>query len=128
MTLTYSRKLLPFMIPLSLFGSAAVAQQATDPQASSSQDTAKQRERVANATISNMLPVDGCSYPVSIGGREFAPDAASQDAIDELVPAGGTMDARISYHLTGATGHVECGFGTSMELPEISFQLLEVLE
>jgi hypothetical protein len=125
MTITYSRKLLPFVIPLTLFGSVSFAQQ-TDPQASSQAST--ERERVAKATIANMLPADGCSYPVTIGGKEYAPDAASREVMSQLVPAGSTIHVRMSYHLTGGTGTIECGFGTTRQAPEISCEILEVLE
>jgi len=33
----------------------------------------------------------------------------------------------IDYRLTGNTGQVECGFGTSRTLPEISFEVQRVL-
>ena len=82
----------------------------------------------ATATIANMLPVDGCSYPVTIGEVDYAPDARSLAAIRDLVPGGGTLKVRIRYRLTGRTGQVECGFGTSRELPEIAFHVQRVLD
>src|SRR5262245_18576263 len=121
MTITHSIKLLSLVIPISILGGAGFDPQ--DPQDNDSQEALDQQTdlRVATATIANMLPADGCSYPVSIGRRDFAPDAASAASVSELVPGGGTITARISYRLTGNIGHVECGFGTSRELPEISF-------
>lgn len=80
------------------------------------------------ATITNQLPVDGCSYPVTIRGVEYAPDAASIAAISDRVTAGGSLRVLINYRLTGNTGQVECGFGTSRTLPEISFEVLRVLD
>ena len=90
-------------------------------------DAHAQASGQAIATISNGLPVDGCSYPVTINGVQYAPDPESIAAIDDQVPAGGELRVRIRYHLTGETGVVECGFGTSRELPEISFTVIRVL-
>lgn len=80
------------------------------------------------ATITNQLPVDGCSYPVTIRGVDYAPDAASIAAISDRVPAGGSLRVVIDYRLTGNTGQVECGFGASRTLPEISFEVRRVLD
>ena len=96
------------------------------------QDAAPEQDstaaRSAVATIANMLPVDGCSYPVTINGVDYAPDARSLAAIQDLVPAGGTITVRIRYRLTGRTAEVECGFGASQDLPEISFRVTQVIE
>lgn len=81
----------------------------------------------AIAVISNKLPVDGCSYPVTIGDVDYAPDARSIAPIRDHVPAGGELRVRIEYRLTGRTGQVECGFGTSRQLPEITFRVRQVL-
>ena len=83
---------------------------------------------IAVATITNQLPVDGCSYPVTINGVDYAPDAASIAAISDRVTAGGSLRVVIRYRLTGNTGQVECGFGTSRTLPEISFEVQRVLD
>lgn len=74
-----------------------------------------------------MLPVDGCSYPVTIDRVDYAPDPASVAAIRDLVPGGGDLRVLIDYRLTGRTGQVECGFGASRTLPEISFRVRRVL-
>lgn len=123
MTITHSLKLLSLAIPLTIVG-AGVDQQESVAQ----QSAARDQVRVAIATIANMLPVDGCSYPVTIGNRDFAPDAATTEVMKDLVPAGGTITAEISYTLTHAIGEVQCGFGTTKQLPEISAQVLRVLE
>ena len=80
------------------------------------------------ATITNQLPVDGCSYTVTIHGVDYAPDAASIAAISDRVTAGGSLRVLIDYRLTGNTGQVECGFGTSRTLPEISFEVRRVID
>ena len=125
MSTTYTTKLLSLLIPMSLLGAAPSDAQPTDPQNSASQDAAPRQ--VAIATITNGLPVDGCSYPVTIGDTDYAPDSASLDDIQDLVPAGGSIRAVIRYRLTGRVGIVECGFGTSRELPEISFRVVAVV-
>ena len=86
------------------------------------------RRRTATATIANLLPVDGCSYPVTIDGVEYAPAEASVDQLADLVPAGGTITAQIQYRLTGETGLVACGFGTSRELPEIALRIRHIVD
>jgi hypothetical protein len=83
---------------------------------------------VAVATITNQLPADGCSYPVTIQGVDYAPDAASIAAISDRVTAGGSLRVLIDYRLTGNTGQVACGFGTSRTLPEISFEVRHVID
>jgi hypothetical protein len=121
MTITRSFQSWALMVPLSLALGAWA-----DPQDSSPvQEPASQT--IANAIISNGLPVDGCSYPVTIDGVQYAPDPESLAAVQDRVPAGGELRVRIRYRLTGQTGVVECGFGTSQELPEISFRVVRVL-
>lgn len=83
--------------------------------------------RSAVAVISNKLPVDGCSYPVTIGGVDHAPDTRSAAGLGERVPAGGELRVRVEYRFTGRTGQVECGFGTHRQLPEITFRVVQVL-
>jgi hypothetical protein len=75
-----------------------------------------------------LLPVDGCSFPVTIDGVDYAPNDASLEVIRDFVPAGSTVTARISYRLTGGTGQVECGFGTTLQVPEISVRVLYVVD
>lgn len=98
----------------------------SDPQDSAAMQESA-RDTGAIAVIENGLPVDGCSYPVTIQRVEYAPDAESAAAIQDLVPAGGESRVLIVYHLTGGTAAVQCGFGTSRELPEISFRVVRVL-
>jgi hypothetical protein len=109
-----------FLVPMSVFLSACVKQDSPRVRESP-------RGTSAIAIITNKLPVDGCSYPVTINDVDYAPDAASLVAIRDRVPAGGELRARINYRLTGLTGRVECGFGTSRELPEIAFRVERVL-
>jgi hypothetical protein len=109
---------LSLVIPVALFGASAAASPTEESTVS----------RTATATIANMLPVDGCSYPVTINGVEYAPDVASLEDIRDLVPGGSTITAQIQYRLTGETGVVECGFGTSRELPEISLRIRRILD
>ena len=122
MTITHSHKLLTLVVSMGVLVGACVDQQ----DSSSVQESAVRTSAIA--TIANMLPVDGCSYPVTINGVDYAPDARSLDAIRDLVPAGGTIKVRINYRLTGRTGRVECGFGTSRELPEIAFRVQRILD
>jgi len=121
MTITHSSRLLLVAL-MSVYTGACIDQQ----DAESVQDFTIRTS--ATATIANMLPVDGCSYPVTIGEVDYAPDARSLAAIRDLVPGGGTLKVRIRYRLTGRTGQVECGFGTSRELPEIAFHVQRVLD
>ena len=114
--------LLSLIVPVGILVGACVDQQ----------DSSSVQESVARisatATISNGLPVDGCSYPVTIDDVDYAPDARSLATIRYLVPAGGTITVRIDYRLTGRTGQVQCGFGTTRDLPEISLRVREVVD
>lgn len=127
MTIKLSHVMLSLMIPAGI-SIAGVEPQGTANQQQSTEDQASTDRAVATATIANMLPVDGCSYPVTINGTDYAPDDESRAAIEELVPAGGTITVRISYRLTGGTGQVACGFGATRQLREISFRVLRVIE
>jgi hypothetical protein len=78
--------------------------------------------RPATATIENFQEADYCANLVTIDGVDYAPDAASLDAINEReLPPFATVD--VLYRLTGEIGHVSCGMRaghTLIELPEIT--------
>lgn len=100
---------------------------AQDPQDSSAPQEVTPSAK-ATATIANQLPADGCSFPVTIDGVDYAPNDASLEVLRDLVPGGGMITARVSYRLTGNTGQVECGFGTTVQVPEISVRVLFVVD
>jgi len=119
------RRLSSSLVPaVVLLGGCASSQ---DPQDSSAPQEITSSGK-ATATIANLLPVDGCSFPVTIDGADYAPNDASLEVIRDLVPAGRTIRARISYRLTGGTGQVECGFGTTLQVPKISVRVLFVVD
>jgi hypothetical protein len=115
--ITHSLKLLPLMIPLTL------------ASASADETTAQQQARpaVVTATITNQLAADSCSYPVTIDGVTYAPDAQSTDRMRDVVPFG-VWTAEVTYSVTGHVGTVQCGFGTTMEFPEISVRLRRIVD
>lgn len=115
------------MIPLSIVVGAGLVAQAEPVPASDDQAQDQAVARRAIATISNLLAADGCSYPVTIRGVDYAPDASSEQALAAQVPAGQTVTARVNFQLTGGTGEVICGFGTTRQLPEISVQIREII-
>jgi hypothetical protein len=116
MMITHSMRGWALIVPMSVYLGACAHSQGNPPHGT-----------FAIAVISNKLPVDGCSYPVTIDDAEYAPDARSLAPIRDRVPAGGELRVRIEYRLTGRTGQVECGFGTSRRLPEITFRVRQVL-
>lgn len=116
--ITRSLTLLPLMIPLTLASASADERAAAEQQA---------KPVVVTATITNMLAADGCSYPVTIDGVSYAPDAQSTDRMRDVVPFG-TVTAEVTYSLTGHVGIVQCGFGTTMEFPEISVRLRRIVD
>lgn len=126
MTILHSRRFWSVVIPIVVFTAGFLDQQNSALAQESAQESAT--GKIAVATITNQLPVDGCSYPVTIKGVDYAPDAASIAAISDRVIAGGSVLVLIDYRLTGNTGQVECGFGTSRTLPEISFKVRRVLD
>jgi hypothetical protein len=80
----------------------------------------------ATAMIERNRAADGCDYLVTIDSVRYAPDAASRAEIDDSeLSAHATVT--IGYRLTGKTGVVECGEGTSLHLPEISLELARTL-
>src|SRR3954462_7267103 len=126
MTILHSRRSWSVVIPMAVFVGGCFDQQNSSLAQESAQESAT--GTIAVATITNQLPVDGCSYPVTIKGVDYAPDAASIAAIRDRVIAGGSLRVLIDYRLTANTGQVECGFGTSRTLPEISFEVRRVLD
>jgi hypothetical protein len=118
LTLTRSRRLLSLIVPLALAGACAA-------EADTSVDQSEARADRVAATITNMLAADGCSYPVTIDGVDYAPDAESVEAMRSRVPFG-QWQAVVTYSLTGQTGEVQCGFGTTVQLPEISVRLIRI--
>ena len=126
MTILHSRRSWSIVIPIAVFLGGFFDQQNSSLAQESAHESAT--GTIAVATITNQLPVDGCSYPVTIHGVDYAPDAASIAAISDRVIAGGSLRVLIDYRLTGNTGQVECGFGTSRTLPEISFEVKRVLD
>jgi hypothetical protein len=74
----------------------------------------------ADAVIVNGLPYDGCSYVIEVGQTQYAPDAVSRDLVVAFGVAIGKTPVHIDYRLTGATGQVECGWGSQRQLPEVA--------
>jgi len=97
-------------------------------QEQSAEDQAATDSAKATATIANLLPADGCSYPVTINGTDYAPNDGSLEVAHDHVPPGQTITARISYRLTGGTATVACGFDRTVELPEIAFRIIFVID
>jgi hypothetical protein len=116
MTISNSHNMLLMFLPINIL----LGEQSAQDQAAT--DGAK-----ATATIANLLPANGCSYPVTINGRDYAPNDGSLDVIHDLVPPGQAITARISYRLTGHTATVRCGFGRA-EVPEIAFRVIFVID
>ncbi len=71
------------------------------------------------ATIENGLPYDGCSYPVTIDGVEYAPSAKSRAAVIAFVEGSGRTAARVEFKPTGGFAEVTCGWNATRSLPEI---------
>jgi hypothetical protein len=114
------------VFPVSILVGACAGQAMAD-QEQSAEDLAATDSAKATATIANLLPADGCSYPVTINGTDYAPNDGSLDVVHDLVPAGQTITARISYRLTGGTATVTCGFDRTVELPEIALRVIFVI-
>ena len=127
MTILSSYKILSMVFPVSILGGACAGPAMAD-QEQSAEDLATTNSEKATATIANLLPADGCSYPVTINGTDYAPDDGSLDVLQDLVPPGQTITARISYRLTGGTATVACGFGRNVELPAIAFRVIFVID
>jgi hypothetical protein len=112
--------------PVSILVGACTGQAMAD-QAQSAEDQVATTSEKAIATIANLLPADGCSYPVTINGTDYAPNDGSLEAIHDHVPPGETITARVSYRLTGGTATVVCGFDRTVELPEIAVRIIYVI-
>jgi hypothetical protein len=73
----------------------------------------------AQGTVENGLPYDGCSYPVTIAGVEYAPSAETK-SIAAAFATIGKRSGTVTYRLpAGQTAEVECGWGSVRTLPEI---------
>lgn len=74
----------------------------------------------ASASVENGLPYDGCSYPITIDKTEYAPSASSRALVQAIASRKiGQTKVTLTYRLSGATGEVECGWGSTQTLPEI---------
>jgi hypothetical protein len=72
------------------------------------------------ATLHNDLPVDGCTWLVTLASGDHAPDAASVERIRAFTrDAFGATPARVTYRLPGTQGTVECGWGNHPTFPTI---------
>jgi len=127
MTILGSHNILSMAFPVSILVGAC-ADQAMADQEQSTEDQAATGSLKATATIANLRAADGCSYPVTINGTDYAPNDGSMDVVHDRVPAGQTITARVSYRLTGGTGIVRCAFGGTFELPEIAFRVIFVID
>lgn len=56
--------------------------------------------RTALASIENGLPYDGCSFPVTIDGTEYAPSASSKALVEAFASKAGVTRANVTYRLT----------------------------
>ena len=127
MKIPSSYKILSMVFPVSLLINGC-ADQAMAEQDQTAEEQVATNSAKATATISNLLPADGCSYPVTINGTDYAPNDGSSEMVHDLVPPGQVVTARISYRLTGNTATVTCGFGNTVELPEIAFRVMFVID
>jgi hypothetical protein len=78
----------------------------------------------ADGYIENFLPVDGCSYPVTIADVQYAPSPASEERVLRFLSGASRKSARIEYTLTGNTGSIACGWSGEVPLPEIAITSL----
>src|SRR5262245_17936758 len=110
-------RIVPGILLLALGSACGVA--VPEGESRSGQLGASPPTATAEAVVVNGLPYDGCSFPVRVGGTDYAPDASSQTKIAAFVQSVGENPARIEYQLTGGTAQVECGWGSHLVLPEI---------
>jgi hypothetical protein len=79
-------------------------------------------------SIENGLAYDGCSYPITIGMTTYAPSAASKALVESIASKKyGDTNVRLTFRLPGTMATVECGWGSTQELPEIEVISLTVL-
>jgi hypothetical protein len=91
----------------------------TDPRTPAAVPLTATTAQSADATIENGLPYDGCSYPVTINGIDYAPSAKSRDAVIAFVGGTGHVPARVEFKPTGGSAEVTCGWNNTRTLPEI---------
>lgn len=70
------------------------------------------------ASIENGLPYDGCSYPITINGTQYAASPATRSLVESIATRSGVTRATISYRVTGGTSTISCEIGTRA-FPEI---------
>ena len=89
------------------------------------------------ATLSDNLPVDGCSwhFTVNVGDEwsQFVANETSQPKVDEIIQSLVTVSSNglystkveISFKPTGTKRKVQCGWGTATELDEIDIRSIK---
>lgn len=79
-------------------------------------------------SIENGLAYDGCSYPITIGMTTYAPSAGSKALVESIASKKfGDTKVRLTFRLPGTMAAVECGWGSTQELPEIEVLTLTIL-
>ncbi|MCU0698585.1 MAG: hypothetical protein MUC96_18950 [Myxococcaceae bacterium] len=74
--------------------------------------------RTSAATVENGLPYDGCSYPLTIDGVQYAPSADSMARVEAIAQVG-RVNVTVTWRATGKQTTVACGWGSSQTLPEV---------
>ena len=72
----------------------------------------------AEAVIINALPVDGCSYIIEVGTKQYVPDTDSLGPVRSVAHQTRTA-VHIQYVETGDTGRPSCGGFPGDPLPEL---------
>lgn len=74
----------------------------------------------ATAIVENGLPYDGCSYPITIADKTFAPSPASVGLVEGAIATKvGKRSVTLTYRITGSMGTVPCGWNSKQTFPEI---------
>ncbi len=74
----------------------------------------------ATAEVENGLPYDGCQWAIHIDGQMYGPDASGTQRLSALSFVAGRTAVDITYRTTGAATTIECGWGQTKRVDEIS--------
>lgn len=91
-----------------------------EPKSPAADELTQGTTLTADALIENGLPYDGCSYPVTIAGVQYAPSPASQPLVEAFAgQKTGRIPAKVEYRVTGGSADVPCGWRSTRTLPEL---------
>lgn len=83
------------------------------------------RVNSTDATLENLLAVDGCAYVLVVGSQRLGVDESSRERVNAVAGNRQEIPVRVSYTELGQPVEVPCGFGGKSALPGVTVHWIE---